>query len=257
MITTSPTPRGTRSATRPLLAVTALSALLVLSACGSSDDPPSENSSGSAAPSSSTSPSSASPSAADASGSASPTPSSSEQTAQAAEASQSEPEETRRASAPEVGMPTASPFDQQKADAQAGAGTCAAGQLSGSTAPQQGAAGHVIASVTLTNTGSTPCTLSGYPGVSFVNASGAAVGAPASREETGGAGAVVLQPGASATSSLQITQPGVVGQVCNPQDVTGLRVYPPGSYDSLVLSYPGQACGNPKVSQLQVRAFGS
>ena len=259
MTTSSPDPRGTRKHSRPLLAATALTALLALSACGSSDDSPTTDSTSPSASASATSPSpSASPSASassSASSSASETPAPSE-TATAADASQRQPEETRMASAPEVGMPTASPFDKEKADQQGVGGVCSASQLSGTAAPSNGAAGHVIASLTVTNTGSTPCVLSGYPGVSFVDAAGAMVGAPASRTESAAA-AVTLQPGASTSTSLSITQPGVIGQVCNPHDVTGLRVYPPGSHESLVVSYPGQACGNPKVSQLQVRGFGS
>ena len=276
-----PVPRGTHTATRPLLAATALSALMVLSACGSSDGASSEeqntapagasvSASATASPSaSSMSPSpsasrSASPSA---SRSASPSASaeateatdaaaSGGEEGQAAESAQPSAEPDRLASAPELGMPTASPFDQAKADAQRAGGTCSAGQLSGSLTPQQGAAGSVIASLTLTNNGSAPCTLSGYPGVSFVDANGAPVGAPASRDASG-AGTVTLQPGASASAGVRITQPGVIGQVCNPHQAAGVRVYPPDSYESLVVPYSGQACGNPKVSQLQVKGFGS
>ena len=267
MTTTSPTPGGTHKHSRPLLAATALSALLALSACGSSDEPePANTASRTASASATATPSaSASPSA-----SSSPTPSVSEETAEASEetAAASEaartepeqtppaPEETRKATSPELTMPTASPLDQEKADAQAAGGVCNASQLSGTAAPEQGAAGHTIVSLTLTNTGSAPCTLNGYAGVSFVDASGATVGAPASRDGAG-AGAVVLQPGAAASAGLSVTQPGVIGQICNPHDITGLRVYPPGSHESLVVSYPGQACGNPKVSQLQVKGFGS
>ncbi|RLZ03628.1 hypothetical protein CWC38_04755 [Kocuria tytonicola] len=256
MTTTSPTPRGTRKHSRPLLAATALTALLALSACGSSEDPkPADTASPSTTASASASSSQ--------SASASPTPSASSETAQASEASRAEPEktqaapeETRKATSPELTMPTASPFDKEKADAQAAGGGCNASQLSGTAAPEQGAAGHTIVALTLTNKGSAPCTLNGYAGVSFVDASGATVGAPASREGAG-AGAVTLQPGATASAGLSITQPGVIGQICNPHVITGLRVYPPGSHESLVVSYPGQACGNPKVSQLQVKGFGS
>ena len=271
-----PVPRGTHTATRPLLAATALSALMVLSACGSSDDASSEEQNTAPAGASVSASASASPSTASAppspsaSRSASPSESaeateateaadaaaSGGQERQAAEAAQPSAEPDRLASAPELGMPAASPFDQAKADAQLAAGTCSAAQLAGSLTPQQGAAGSVIASLTLTNTGSTPCTLSGYPGVSFVDANGTPVGAPASRDAAG-AGTVTLQPGTSASSGLRITQPGVIGQVCNPHQAAGVRVYPPGSYESLVVAYSGQACGNPKVSQLQVKGFGS
>ena len=273
MTTTSPTARGTSTHSRALLAATALAALLALSACGSPEDPkpagsasasatasvsPGASSSTSGSPSASESPAPSTPPSA----SASPAPSTSSappvshETAEASEASRAVPEETRKATSPELTMPTASPFDKEKADAQAAGGVCNASQLSGAASPEQGAAGHTIVSLTLTNKGSAPCTLNGYAGVSFVDASGATVGAPASREGAG-AGAVTLQPGSSASAGLSITQPGVIGQVCNPHDITGLRVYPPGSHESLVVSYPGRACGNPKVSQLQVKGFGS
>lgn len=264
MTTSSPDPRGTHRHSRPLLAATALTALLALSACGSSGDEPSSgdvssaSSSTSASPSASPSPTT-SPSATNGSASATPTPApptASTETTQAEDASKPQPTETRMASAPEVGMPTASPFDKEKADQQAANAVCNASNLSGSAAPSNGAAGHTITTLTLTNKGSAPCTLNGYPGVSFVDAGGAIVGAPASRTEAPTA-PVTLQPGASTSTSVSITNPGVIGQVCNPHDVTGLRVYPPGSHESLVVSYPGQACGNPKVSQLQVKGFGS
>ena len=276
-----PVPRGTHTATRPLLAATALTALLALSACGSSDDASSQEQNTAPAGASVSASATASPSATSASSSPTASPSASPsasaeateaatpeatepadaaasggQERQAAEAAQPSAEPDRLASAPELGMPTASPFDQAKADAQRAGGTCSAGQLAGSLTPQQGAAGSVIASLTLTNNGSAPCTLSGYPGVSFVDANGAPVGAPASRDASG-AGTVTLQPGASASAGVRITQPGVIGQVCNPHQAAGVRVYPPGSYESLVVAYSGQACGNPKVSQLQVKGFGS
>ncbi|NDO77044.1 DUF4232 domain-containing protein [Kocuria indica] len=273
-----PVPRGTHTATRPLLAATALTALLALSACGSSDDASSQEqntapagasvsasataspSATSASPSPTASPSASASASAEATEAAAPeateAAASGAQERQAAEAAQPSAEPDRLASAPELGMPTASPFDQAKADAQRAGGTCSAGQLAGSLTPQQGAAGSVIASLTLINNGSAPCTLSGYPGVSFVDANGAPVGAPASRDASG-AGTVTLQPGASASAGVRITQPGVIGQVCNPHQAAGVRVYPPGSYESLVVAYSGQACGNPKVSQLQVKGFGS
>ena len=262
MTTTSPTPRGNRKHSRPLLAATALSALLALSACGSTNGP-SPADTGSAAASTSPAAASSASTGASPSASASPTPTVSAEATTTPEASPTEPgptapapEETRMASAPEVGMPPASPSRSEKADQQGVGGVCSASQLSGTATPSNGAAGHVITSLTVTNTGSTPCVLTGYPGVSFVDAAGATVGAPASRTESAAA-AVTLQPGASTSTSLSITRPGVIGQICNPHDVTGLRVYPPGSHESLVVAYPGQACGNPKVSQLQVKSFGS
>jgi hypothetical protein len=50
--------------------------------------------------------------------------------------------------------------------------TCLASQLSGAVASWEGAAGHQIASVTLTKDGSSPCVLQGTPQLQLVNARG-------------------------------------------------------------------------------------
>lgn len=155
-------------------------------------------------------------------------------------------------------MPPAKQFDPNDPAGSTGAGgVCTPAQLSGSLSPTQGAAGSVLTTITLTNTGPSPCVLNGFPGVSFVDGQGNPVGAPASRDASAGGGGVTLAPGASASAGLKITQSGVIGQVCNPHPAAGLRVYPPGSYDSMIINYPAQACGNPKVEQLQVKGFGS
>lgn len=258
--------------TRPVMVATGLAAVLFLSACGNGGDTTAQQQSAAQSPSASVS---ATPSASP-SGPASQSPT--ESAAEAAETSESgavsaapTPEETaaapeapepeRTASAPELSMPPAVPFTPPATDGQsnpgAQAGACNASQLSGNVTPDQGAAGSVLASVNLTNTGSQPCVLHGYPGVSYVDSAGGTVGAPAARDGAASGTAITLQPGQSASAPLKITQPGTIGQLCNPQQANGFRVYPPGSYESLVLSYPGQACGNPKIEQLQVRGFGS
>lgn len=249
----SPVPRGTRSSARAWSAAVGMAAVLALSACGSAGGSTPE--AGSAAPSTTAS-ATATPSAT-ATTPASPSPSgttaSPEATAAASGVQNTQPEPERTASAPELGMPPAVPFTPPARDGQ---GVCNPSRLSGAVANEQGAAGSVIASLTLTNTGGSPCVLDGYPGVSFVGADGEIIGMPAGRDASGAGSAITLQPGASASAALKITQAGVIG-TCNPHDATGLRVYPPGSYESLVIPYSARACGNPKVEQLQVKAFGS
>lgn len=273
-------PQSSRAGHCSLVLTTGLTALLLLSACGATDDAATDQESASDSPSTSasasvsatpsTSPSTTSePSASpDASSDTESTPEPAETPAASAPAPAPDsgaPEPERTAQAPEVGLPSATPFVPPSSAAGASGGqdaaaavpgACTVSQLAGAASPEQGAAGSVLASLSLTNTGSAPCTLQGYPGVSFVDAQGNPVGAPAAR--SGAASApVVLQPGQSSAASLRIVQPGVIGQVCNAQDTQGLRVYPPGSLESLVVSYPGQACGNPKVGQLEVHGFGS
>ncbi|MCM3330928.1 DUF4232 domain-containing protein [Kocuria palustris] len=116
--------------------------------------------------------------------------------------------------------------------------------------------GSVRYQLVLTNTGSQPCVLSGYPGVSYADAAGQPVGIPASRAPEAGA-AVTVAPGQSASAGLQETEAGSYGQVCNPHETSALVVYPPGSTEALSIAHSTQACGNPKIGQLQVKGFGA
>ncbi|OAA25230.1 Protein of unknown function (DUF4232) [Frankia sp. EI5c] len=143
--------------------------------------------------------------------------------------------------------------------ASGAASACVAGGLSATVDDLQGAAGHIYGRIVLTNTGSAPCVITGFPGVSVVDAAGAQIGAPAGR--TGAAGSpVTVAPGGRAGATLAITQPGVLpgcdsaGQTTRG---TQLRVYPPGDRASLLAPVPGgvEACRDPAIQQLTVSAF--
>ena len=100
----------------------------------------------------------------------------------------------------------------------------------------------------LRNTGSSACTLYGYPGVSWVaGADGHQVGAAAVRQSDPAGGAlkvVTLAPGAVASAPLDIVDAAVFTRSqCKPVAVRGLRVYPPGEKAALFLSMPTQAGG--------------
>jgi hypothetical protein len=100
----------------------------------------------------------------------------------------------------------------------------------------------------LRNTGSSACTLYGYPGVAWVaGADGRQVGAAAVRQaDTTGSGerAVTLPPGAVASAPLDIVDAAVFSPSrCKPVPVRGLRVYPPGEKAALFLSLPTRAGG--------------
>lgn len=64
---------------------------------------------------------------------------------------------------------------------QQGPSGCATTALTASLGPGSGAAGSSYYPIEFTNASSTTCTLYGYPGVSFVTASGVQVGAAATR----------------------------------------------------------------------------
>jgi hypothetical protein len=108
----------------------------------------------------------------------------------------------------------------------------------------------------LRNTGSAPCTLAGYPGVSWVaGADGHQVGAPAARQaNTSGSPekTVTLAPGAVASAPLDLVEGGggLPASQCKPVPVRGLRVYPPGERAALFISAPTPAGGFGECSKV-------
>lgn len=133
---------------------------------------------------------------------------------------------------------------------------CKAAGLSAATdATGGGAAGSVYMKLILTNKGTEPCLLRGYPGVSLVaNASGAPIGTPATRDNTAAPVAVVLAPGKSGTAVLRYTQAKNYME-CKVADAAGYRIYPPEDKASLFLAQPTTACTNSNITLLSVGAF--
>ena len=99
----------------------------------------------------------------------------------------------------------------------------------------------------LRNTGTSACTLYGYPGVSWVRgASGVQTGAAATRQAdpNGTEKTVTLAPGALASAPLDIVDAAVIPpSECKPVAVRGLRIYPPGQQAALFLPLPTAAGG--------------
>jgi hypothetical protein len=98
------------------------------------------------------------------------------------------------------------------------------------------------------NSGSSSCTLDGYPGVSWVaGTDGHQVGAAAQRQSDNSGSAeqaVTLAPGALASAPLDIVDAAVIPPAeCKPVPVRGLRVYPPGQTAALFLPLPTASGG--------------
>jgi Protein of unknown function (DUF4232) len=134
-------------------------------------------------------------------------------------------------------------------DVQAAAATCTSADLQVSLGGGAGAGmSQNHTGLQLRNTGSSPCTLYGYPGVSWVaGADGHQVGAAAKREANNGGGAeklLTLAPGALASAPIDIVDAAVIPtSQCKPVPVRGLRVYPPGERAALFLSLPTASGG--------------
>ena len=118
-----------------------------------------------------------------------------------------------------------------------GTAGCATTSLSVSVGSPNGTAGATHYGLTFHNGSSAPCTLYGYPGLSFLDASGNQIGAPAQRTGGGTPTTVTLSVGGNAYASVQVTDPGIppcTGSTAAAQ----IRVYPPGQTQSLQIPAP-------------------
>jgi Domain of unknown function (DUF4232) len=139
----------------------------------------------------------------------------------------------------------------------AGAGLCKSAGLKLSLANEEGTAGTVYRRLVFTNSGSAPCTIQGFPGVSYVAGDdGHQVGPAAERVGTKGE-AISLAPGASAGADVGFVEVRNYDEgVCKPTQVRGLRVYPPQETASVFVPLDGTGCaGSPPGQQLSVKTI--
>ncbi|SEP49452.1 DUF4232 domain-containing protein [Amycolatopsis saalfeldensis] len=138
----------------------------------------------------------------------------------------------------------------------AGNGLCKAGDVSLSLGQGDSGAGSSYRPLNIKNTSGKPCTIQGFPGVSYVGGdNGQQVGPPAFRAGEKGA-AVKLNPGQSAAADIQFVQVrNFDPAVCKPTPVKGLRVYLPQETASNFIADPGTGCagGNLPGNQLSVK----
>ena len=121
--------------------------------------------------------------------------------------------------------------------------------------PGGAAAGSSYFPLEFSNTGTTSCSLDGYPGVSGVNADGAQLGSAANWNPEVTPTNVVLAPGGTAHVILQIVDAAnYPSSVCGQTAASGLRVYPPNQKASVVLPYNFQACSKTGANYLGVDA---
>jgi hypothetical protein len=128
---------------------------------------------------------------------------------------------------------------------------CGAAQLRLTVEEADSGAGQFHQRVVLTNRGG-PCTLHGYPGVSFVDAQGRTLGDPAAKSP-GTVRRVLLTPGRSAVALLTYANAGAFpDSTCRPTDADRLRVYPPGSRVALLVEDKVLVCAAPGSRQLHI-----
>lgn len=129
---------------------------------------------------------------------------------------------------------------------------CAVGNLRIRYADEVGSAGagSVSGTFTFTNTGTTRCTLAGFPGVSYVSG-GTQVGQAATRTDDA-VRTRTLAPQQSVRAALRRTQPRGYGEECRETEVDGFRVFPPGSTEPALVAFPTTGCASTSAPLLQV-----
>jgi Protein of unknown function (DUF4232) len=133
---------------------------------------------------------------------------------------------------------------------------CASAQLTPSLGPPDGAAGTTFYPLILKNSGDAPCSMSGYPAVSFIAGSdNHPVGVAASQDAETIIGLVVIAPGQSTSANLGIVNAGNFPADCNAVPVSGLQVSLPGETDPIVVGHADTACASPAYPTLRVGPF--
>ncbi len=152
--------------------------------------------------------------------------------------------------------PTSTPVAPPPAAQPADDGLCKSGDVKLSLGQGDSGAGSTFRPLLITNSGGKPCTIQGFPGVSYVAGSdGHQVGKDAFREGTKG-NAVKLNPGQTAAADIQFVNvrnfdPGT----CQPTPVKGLRIYLPQETASNFVPADGTGCAGTKIpgNQLAVK----
>lgn len=128
---------------------------------------------------------------------------------------------------------------------------CTPGQLSGNLVPGSPGAGQRYATLVVTNTSGSTCTLYGYSGLSLVGGDGRALPTSVQRSANPGPSLIVLDPGRSASENLHWTAVNGPGEPdngpCEPSPAH-LAVIPPDQYSAFSVSWDfGPACQNGRI----------
>jgi hypothetical protein len=111
--------------------------------------------------------------------------------------------------------------------APAAAAACATSALRLHVGSGGAAAGTYYFALVVTNVSSAPCSLFGYPGVSFLDAAGNQLGLPAQRDKSAKPHRLTVQPGGKAHTVVGIPSPDNFGSGCGEAHARAVRLYPP------------------------------
>ncbi|MCQ4081261.1 DUF4232 domain-containing protein [Streptomyces sp. RB6PN25] len=134
-----------------------------------------------------------------------------------------------------------------------GVAGCSSSQLKVAQENPSVGAGQYYSTLVFTNVSGTTCTLTGYPGVSYVATGGVQSGNAAVRAG-GSVATVTLRPGGTASATLHDSN-GISGyspQQCDLSPAQGLRIYPPNQKAALFLPWKTQHCAGLSIHPLTI-----
>ncbi|MER6527175.1 DUF4232 domain-containing protein [Streptomyces sp. NPDC001508] len=161
-----------------------------------------------------------------------------------------------------AGEPSSPPASHDGANSAAppasgGGSRCHTSELSASVGRNNPGAGQENFPIVFTNTSARTCTVRGYPGAAFVNASGGQLG-PDPKRTSGTSATVTLKPGQRAWAGLTFSNPEISGaRTATP---AALLITPPDERDQLKVAWTAGAVpvsGNASAVSLTVLAPGS
>ncbi|WP_262056847.1 DUF4232 domain-containing protein [Streptomyces sp. STR69] len=135
---------------------------------------------------------------------------------------------------------------------------CHTSELKATVGGNDPGAGQENFPIVLTNTSGRTCTVRGFPGAAFLNASGTQLGDDPQRETSSTATTVTLKPGQSAWAGLTFSNPEISGaKTATP---SWLAVTPPDEQDTLHVKWTNGAVpvsGNSSSVRLTVFSAGT
>ncbi|MEV8539798.1 DUF4232 domain-containing protein [Streptomyces sp. NPDC051572] len=135
---------------------------------------------------------------------------------------------------------------------------CHTSELRAKVGANDPGAGQENFPIVLTNSSGRTCTVRGYPGAAFLNASGTQLGDDPQRETGSSATTVTLKPGQSAWAGLTFSNPEVSG--AKTATASWLAVTPPDEQDALHVKWTAGAVpvsGNSSSVRLTVFSAGT
>ena len=117
------------------------------------------------------------------------------------------------------------------------------------------AAGTDFTVLDFTNSGTSACTIYGFPGVSLTNSSGAQIGAAATRNPSKPSTLIMLAPGAKANATLGVANAeNYPASACKPTAAAKLKIFPPNQTQAVELPFTVTGCAVSSTRQLSVTA---